>query len=232
MLSLNLTGFDTNTTNSLRQIMDYINNLEQQTIENKILSHISTSDVMKENTNNMVVGQKTLNVILNNLTQLISFKTNPSGSIILWTSNSIPNGWLLCDGSTISRTLYSKLFSILSTTFGSGDGSTTFNLPDFRGVFPKGAGTTNRVAGKDANGNYYVGTLGQYLQDKMQGHWHDLYYQNAGTGTSYLTATSPGGLNISNGGVRNPATDGTNGTPRTGGTTEPQSLGINFIIKY
>jgi len=57
----------------------------------------------------------------------------PVGTIIPWTSDSIPSGWLECNGQEVSRTEYSKLFSIIGTTFGSGDGSTTFNLPDLRG---------------------------------------------------------------------------------------------------
>lgn len=55
--------------------------------------------------------------------------------------NSVPTGWLSCDGSAISRTNYSKLFGIIGTTFGSGDGSTTFNLPNYNsGKFLRGSG--------------------------------------------------------------------------------------------
>lgn len=49
-----------------------------------------------------------------------------------------PTGWLKCNGATVSRTTYSALFSAIGTTYGSGNGSTTFHLPDFRGVFPRG----------------------------------------------------------------------------------------------
>ena len=55
------------------------------------------------------------------------------GSIIAWGSDTIPNGFLLCDGSAVSRTTYADLFSVIGTNFGIGDGSTTFNLPDLRG---------------------------------------------------------------------------------------------------
>ena len=53
---------------------------------------------------------------------------------------SPPDGFLKCDGSAISRTTYSALFALLSTTYGSGDGSSTFNIPDFRGEFLRGQG--------------------------------------------------------------------------------------------
>ena len=55
----------------------------------------------------------------------------PTGSIQPYAGASIPSGWLLCDGSAVSRTTYSDLFSVISTVYGTGDGSTTFNLPDF-----------------------------------------------------------------------------------------------------
>lgn len=59
----------------------------------------------------------------------------PAGSIVLHGSETIPSGWLLCNGSAVSRTTYSDLFAVVGTTFGVGDGSTTFNLPDYRGRY-------------------------------------------------------------------------------------------------
>lgn len=58
-------------------------------------------------------------------------------AMVGYTANP-PTGWLKCNGAQISRTTYSALFSAIGTTYGSGDGSTTFHLPDFRGVFPRG----------------------------------------------------------------------------------------------
>jgi microcystin-dependent protein len=51
-----------------------------------------------------------------------------------------PPGWLVCDGSAVSRTTYDALFAVIGTAYGAGDGSTTFNLPDFRDRFPVGSG--------------------------------------------------------------------------------------------
>lgn len=60
-------------------------------------------------------------------------------------------GWMKCDGRAVSRTTYALLFDVIGTTFGNGDGSTTFNLPDFRGRVPgaagAGTGLTNRTRG-------------------------------------------------------------------------------------
>jgi microcystin-dependent protein len=61
-----------------------------------------------------------------------------TGSIVMWGTSSAPTGYLLCDGSAVSRTTYAALYAVLSTTFGTGDGSTTFNLPNFNGSMPIG----------------------------------------------------------------------------------------------
>lgn len=72
----------------------------------------------------------------------------PVGCVIPFAGAAAPTGWLLCQGQAISRTTYAQLFSVIGTTYGSGDGKTTFNLPDMRG----------RVAvGSDANLGQKVG---------------------------------------------------------------------------
>ena len=56
----------------------------------------------------------------------------------LWFTGTAPTGWLLCNGAAVSRTTYASLFAVIGTIYGSGDGSTTFNVPDFRGRVPAG----------------------------------------------------------------------------------------------
>lgn len=157
--------------------------------------------------------------------------TGAAGVIQMYGGASAPVGYLLCDGASYVRADYAALFTAIGTTFGTADG-THFNVPDMRGVYPKGAGTTARAAGKDANGNYYAATLGAYTTDRMQGHKHN---QRKGAGTIYnpgsIYEAANGGDQADIGPTTVPVTDGTNGTPRTGLTTEPQSLGMNYIIK-
>lgn len=57
----------------------------------------------------------------------------PAGAVTAFAGSAAPAGWLLCDGSAVSRTTYANLFAVTGTTYGAGDGSTTFNLPDLRG---------------------------------------------------------------------------------------------------
>lgn len=78
----------------------------------------------------------------------------PAGSISMYGAATAPAGWLLCDGSAVSRTTYARLFAKISTTFGVGDGATTFNLPDMRQRFPIGkaaSGTGSTLGGTGGN---------------------------------------------------------------------------------
>ena len=61
-----------------------------------------------------------------------------TGSVIAFAGDNAPDGWLTCDGAAVSRSTYSELFALVSTKYGVGNGSTTFNLPDLRGRFPLG----------------------------------------------------------------------------------------------
>lgn len=69
----------------------------------------------------------------------------PTGSVMQYAGGSAPTGWLICDGSAVSRTTYATLFAVISTTYGVGDGSTTFNLPNTQGksVFGYNSGDTS-----------------------------------------------------------------------------------------
>lgn len=62
----------------------------------------------------------------------------PAGAVQAFAMQTVPSGWLECDGAAVSRTTYATLFAAIGTTFGAGDGTTTFNLPDLRGYFVRG----------------------------------------------------------------------------------------------
>jgi microcystin-dependent protein len=78
----------------------------------------------------------------------LSTITIPVGMITDYAGSSAPSGWLLCYGQAISRTTYASLFAAISTTYGSGDGSTTFNVPDIRGRVTAGQ---DDMGGSSAN---------------------------------------------------------------------------------
>jgi microcystin-dependent protein len=84
--------------------------------------------------------------------QSIALLTLPAGTLVDYAGTVEPSGWLLCDGRAVSRTVYASLFSALGTAYGTGDGSTTFNIPDFRGRFARymdNMGTAQGAASRD-----------------------------------------------------------------------------------
>jgi len=98
----------------------------------------------------------------------------PAGSVIATARTSAPTGYLLCDGSAVSRSTYSDLFSAISTTYGTGDGSSTFNVPDLRGRV---------VAGQDDMG----GSSANRLTDQTGGLNGDTLGDTGGSETHTLT---------------------------------------------
>jgi len=80
----------------------------------------------------------------------------PSGTVMQFAGTTVPTGWLLCDGRTVSRASYAGLFAALGSTYGAGDGTTTFNLPDLRGRVPvgldnMGGSSANRITASQAD---------------------------------------------------------------------------------
>jgi microcystin-dependent protein len=160
----------------------------------------------------------------------VSSSLLPAGVVFPYAGNTAPSSYLLCDGSAVSRTTYAALFAAIGTNYGSGDGSTTFNLPDTRNVFLRGANASTRTI---STISYPAVTIGATTTDKMQGHYHSNWTNNFFAGGTF-NATGVSNPNNTGGttGVRDPITDGTNGTPRTGTETAPVNLGINYIIKF
>lgn len=150
------------------------------------------------------------------------------GSIGMSPVVAIPANHLACNGAAVSRTTYDKLFAAIGTLHGSGDGSTTFNVPDYRGIFMRGTGTHGTLL--LANGGAVAGpAVGAFQNDMMQGHVHGASDTGTGEGISGFSAVDLGSLyNYTS----TPVTDGTNGTPRTGAETRPFSAGITFVIRY
>ena len=81
------------------------------------------------------------------------------GEIDLWPSATIPNGYLLCDGRAVSRTTYADLFNIIGTTYGAGDGSTTFNLPNISGKTVVGSNGTYKLGNSGGSKTSKITTL-------------------------------------------------------------------------
>lgn len=134
------------------------------------------------------------------LTNLPTTGHAPIGAVVDWLNATPPTNWLECDGSAISRTTYSDLFALLSTTFGAGDGSTTFNLPDFRGEFIRG---WDNGKGTDTGR-----TLGSYQADSIKAHTHDAgTLATASSGSHSHSLTHITGVNTGSGSLKGPSTN-------------------------
>ena len=158
-----------------------------------------------------------------------------TGTISMWPVSSAPTGYLVCNGSAVSRTTYAALYAIVGTTFGSGDGSTTFNLPNYTNRMPYG--TT-------------IGATGGSTDAIVVSHTHTASSSDAGHSHTYAGSVSSTGTFAYSAGGGNPGV----GTPANAGSTVntgtanitttitstgasgtnanlPPYLGINFIIK-
>ena len=134
----------------------------------------------------------------------------PAGTVIAFAGAATPAGYLLCDGSQQSRTTYAALFAVVGTTYGAGDGSTTFNLPDLRGEFVRGLDSGRGVDSGRA--------LGSFQADEIKAHTHTV--TTGGTGSA-----------IDGGGDRD-SDDGTQATSSFGGVeTRPRNIAMNYIVK-
>lgn len=153
---------------------------------------------------------------------------SPPGSISSFGGTSAPNGFLICDGSSLVRTVFPKLFAAIGTAYGAADG-THFNIPDFRGMFIRGyaAGSANdpdRAARTISNpGSNSGDNVGSLQLSAVGAHSHSYTSpQNPGNNAQSGTQVAGGGSTGSTTGTASPV----------GGDTRPNNISANFIIKY
>ena len=154
----------------------------------------------------------------------------PPGVVVAYAGVTAPTGWAMCDGSAVSRTEFASLFGAIGTSHGTGDGNTTFHLPDYRGRFLRGVdgGTardpnaaTRTAMAPGGNSGASVGTV----QGSAVGpHRHDLSIRpSAGSSTLYVAGGGATGT---------PANGDTSSTGSgIGNETRPINAAVNFIIK-
>ena len=154
-----------------------------------------------------------------------------TGFIQMYGAASAPTGFLLCDGSAVSRSTYATLFALIGTTYGAGDGSTTFNVPDMRDKFPVGTGSTYAL---NATGGSADSTLPSHTHAITDSGHNHTTLTNKGTSQMNEGADAGGGYQ---GALNQTSTTETTGiTINSAGTSStntnlPPYRGINFIIK-
>ena len=122
----------------------------------------------------------------------------PTGAMYIWTTPTAPSAnWLLCQGQAVSRTTYAPLFSVIGTTYGTGDGSTTFNVPNMQGRVPAGLSTgDSNFTGLNQQGGEDAHTL-SYNEMPVHSHGVNDPGHSHGVGAAYLQDVGSGG-NIRN----------------------------------
>jgi len=151
----------------------------------------------------------------------------PVGMIAPFAMSTAPTGWLECDGSAVSRATYADLFAALSTTHGSGDGSTTFNVPDLRGEFIRG---WDNGKGTDSGR-----TFGSSQTDELKSHFHrpnnyssdstNRFFQGLGSGSGYAYPATGGSGSL----LYSTIADQTD--PTGGAETRPRNIAMMYCVK-
>lgn len=147
-----------------------------------------------------------------------------TGMVAYFGTSTAPAGWLKCNGSVISRTTYANLFNVINTTYGVGDGSTTFGLPELRGEFVRGL--------DDGRGVDTGRGLGTAQLDAFQGHRHSVVNNGVRNGGGSSPDRASGTNAWGNLSIGDPTNDGTNGVPRTDNETRPRNVALLACIKY
>lgn len=156
----------------------------------------------------------------------------PAGAVLYLARNSAPTGFLKANGAAISRTTYAALFTAVGTTFGVGDGSTTFNLPDLRGQFPRGWDDSRGI---DASRSF-----GSAQTDALQGHGHAVNVMANQAGASAFWFSNSGTVNVTSTTAvgatgfeaQTLVSDGARGTPRIAAETRPTNVALLAVIKF
>ena len=158
----------------------------------------------------------------------------PTGAIMSWSSVAIPDGWLACDGRAVSRADTARLFAVIGTTYGAGDGTTTFNLPDLRGraivgLDNMGGSAANVITGSWARnvGGVFGEENHQLTIAEMPAHTHSLgtTLSPNGSGSGELEGTYSNAHKINHAAISAPA-----GGDGAHNTIQP-SMALYWIIR-
>ena len=148
-------------------------------------------------------------------TQINALPLTPAGAVMPFAMSTVPSGWLECNGAAVSRSTYSALFSAIGTTYGAGDGSSTFKVPDMRGEFPRG---WDNSRGIDSGRG-----IGSSQADDFKSHSHTRSATNGFGGGGAAFDVTRGSLD---GGPFTATTSATGGTE-----TRPRNIALMYCIK-
>lgn len=163
----------------------------------------------------------------------VGSQLTPAGAVQAFARAAPPTGWLRCNGAAVSRTTYNKLFTAIGTTFGAGDGSTTFNLPDLRGEFIRGLDDGRGVDGGRLLGTKQKGSLVAFDPTVAASAVGGLH--TTGTDASIrgdLGLDTPEGADYPAADVVTVAAASTFGVTAGAGVTRPRNVALLYCIKH
>ena len=177
--------------------------------------------------NGLVKGQDITTYAKKTDLDALASKAVPTGVVQAFAGSTTPQGWLLCDGSAVSRTDYAALFNAIGTTYGSGDGSSTFNLPNLTDRFIEGNATAGTV--KSAGLPNITGTFGENYTYQDQ-----VIANGAVSEQHYATSSYPYEQSTTSGAAITYSLDASRSSAIYGKSTtvQPPALTMRYIIKY
>lgn len=232
----------------LEQTFEYTTAQSNKTITIQMANSAANGTCLMDNSNS--TGAQNMEIVVTYFPSDPSVLINvdspldTTGMVFATADDQCPAGTMIADGTAVSRSTYAQLFNKIGVTHGQGDGSTTFNLPDYRGRFIRGV---DGSAGRDPNdstrtamntGGNTGDNVGSVQDDAFQDHDHPwtmdvgtIVNGSGGAGTSTTQVArgngTPNGTMQAAGGS---LTVGSNGTPRRSSETRPTNAYVNFCI--
>ena len=229
-----LTITNTNVTiNPTTQFLAEINGADKLTITDtnvtinpttQFLAEINATDKLTITSTTTTLDNTTININANTAVNVDNtFNMMPTATIITNVSSTVPSGFLYCNGQAVSRTVtYARLFAAIGTTFGVGNGSTTFNVPNFLGCFLRGA--SNQTIGGVV---YTAGAVGTAQQDSVLEAYNEGYWSvDSGGGGSSRQVRSRVQL------TGDPEDTGTNSTTKFTRQNATENRPVNHAVYY
>ena len=220
--------------NSRTDINNNFSSLNTNKIETSV---IDTDTSLTANSDSKIASQKAIKTYVDTggNPSALSY-IMPVGAVLPYSGASAPSLFLLCDGSAVNRTTYATLFGVIGTTYGTGNGSTTFNLPDLKGRVPVGKSTDTEfdVLGETGGEKTHVLTVGELASHNHTALDSSGAYLDTGgpTGSGGLvSSTVINGTGNSSNGATTAKFIGNTGSNTAHNNLQPY-ITLNYIIKY
>lgn len=209
-------------TNYPSSIQTFGDPISTDTLSGHAALHTDINDTVEAIQNKLGVDGDTDVTTVDRRVALLELEITPTGSLMMFAGSSAPSGWLLCNGAAVPRTgIYADLFAVVGTTYGVGNGSTTFNVPDLRNRAPVGSGSSYTLGQEFGltTDSFTIGT------GNLPPHTHTLNNHTHTLGNHTHTFDHEHGVSVS-GGDHEHGTD-----PPTDGFVTQDNAGTNGAVQ-